>query len=369
VKPAKDARELWARVRDAKDIGEIAREIADYGTHLGLARCALMTGTVFKEEPGETNIPLEDADGKIGAICCGGKLVDDQAERNEVAVQSLRELAPDITLVLRLRLLRQKVELRQVEREHLLRDLQKRNEDMLDELEQAREFQSQMLNRSPTVDGITLQTFYRPHDAVSGDFYDLFWNPSESRLRIFVADTTGHGVRGGLATMLLKAEYETIRRESATPSSVLENLNARIATLYRPGSLTLTAICVDLDPKTGTMTFASAAHPGPIVVSKDEARELPTGGSLIGVVPELAVISGTIKLERGESLYLYTDGITEATSESGELFGENRTLTTLREAHANGLDGTRSLARAAESFCRPAPFADDIAIVGVVLRD
>jgi serine phosphatase RsbU (regulator of sigma subunit) len=361
VNPAKDAKKLWVRIREATEIDAIANEVATYGKEaLGLAHCALRMGFSLSRGGGETIIPIADADGTIGAICCSGCTVESQ--------RILEDLAPDLALALRLRLLKQKVETRQAEKERLLRDLQKRNEDMLDELEQAREFQAQMLNRSPTVEGITIHTFYRPHDAVSGDFYDLYWNPAQSKLRIFLADTTGHGVRGGLATMLLKAEYETIRRESENPSSVLTDLNAGISSLYRSGALTMTAVCVDIDPKTGAVTSASAAHPGPIVVGKDGARELPSGGTLIGVVKELALVSGSAQLERGESLYVYTDGITEASSTTGELFGEARALATLLDAHASGLDGTRSLAKAAETFCRPAAFSDDIAVVGVVLR-
>lgn len=308
------------------------------------------------------SFPLRDAEGTLGLILAGGE------SWHESAPASLADVIPDVLMTLRHRILKRLLSEdraillnQQAEIEALVRELRKRNEEMLDDLQQAREFQAQMLSKPPQVDGIAVQVVYRPQDAVSGDLLDVSFDGS--RIRVFVADTTGHGLRAGLATMLLKAEYESVKR-SASPRSVLLELNGRIAETYRPGALTMTAVCVDLDPESGAVHYATAAHPGPIVMLADEVEELPGGGALIGVVRETEVMEGTATLAPGDAIYIYTDGVSEALSPAGELFGENRVLSAIRDSHADG-NAARMLAKAAETFARENGFSDDVAIVSV----
>jgi sigma-B regulation protein RsbU (phosphoserine phosphatase) len=164
--------------------------------------------------------------------------------------------------------------------------------------------------------------------------------------------------------MLLKAEYEGVKR-SADPATLLRQLNSRIVGTYRSNALTMTAMCFDLDLSTGEVVYASAAHPCAVVVRKGGAQELPTGGTLLGLVPELDVKEGRSRVEPGEGIYAYTDGISEATSPTNELFGEERLIAALVEGHSSAT-AVRVLEKAAVTFTKAGGFSDDATIIGIL---
>lgn len=309
---------------------------------------------------------LRDSSGLVGLVIAGqsagGSAWPDGASH------TLSQLLPDVLASLRHRILarvviedRGMLLAQKAEIEMLVRELRKRNDEMLDDLEQAREFQAQMLSKPPHVPGIAIQLAYRPHDAVSGDLIDVAYDGT--KVRVFLSDTTGHGLRAGLATMLLKAEYESVKR-GESPAAVLRQLNSRIVETYRSGALTMTAICFDLVLATGAIVYASAAHPPPVIVHEGKAHELTTGGTLIGLVTDLDLMEGEASVGPGGGIYVYTDGISEAASPSNELFGEERLLAALLEGHPGG-NAVRLLEKAAVSFTRPGGFSDDATIVGV----
>lgn len=310
---------------------------------------------------------LRDSAGIFGFLVAGQ--ADDGTPWPDTAPQGINQQLPDVIATLRHRILAQVVVedratllAQKAEIEMLALELRRRNDEMLDDLEQAREFQAQMLGRPPRVEGLSVQLAYRPLDAVSGDLVDVFYEGT--RLRVFVSDTTGHGLRAGLATMLLKAEYEGVKR-SGDPATVLRELNSRIVGTYRSSALTMTALCFDLDLSTGEVIYASAAHPCAVVIRKGGAQELPTGGTLLGLVPELDLKEGQSRVAPGEGIYAYTDGITEATSPTNELFGEERLIAALLEGHGQST-AVRILEKAAVTFTEAGGFSDDATIIGIL---
>jgi len=309
---------------------------------------------------------LRDTTGSVGILLAGH--AEGGTPWPDAAPGALLQQLPDVIASLRHRILaRVVVEDRAIllaqkaEIEMLVRELRKRNDEMLDDLEQAREFQAQMLSKPPHVPGVSIQLAYRPHDAVSGDLIDVAYDGT--KVRVFLSDTTGHGLRAGLATMLLKAEYESVKR-GESPAAVLRELNSRIVETYRSGALTMTAICFDLVLSTGAVVYATAAHPPPVIVHDGKAQELVTGGTLIGLVAELDLKEGEASVGPGDGIYVYTDGISEAASPTNELFGEERLIAALLEGHPEGT-AVRLLEKAAVSFTRPGGFSDDATIVGV----
>lgn len=309
---------------------------------------------------------LRDSAGIFGFLVAGHE--EGGAAWPDTAPQELNQLLPDIIATLRHRILAQVVVedratllAQKAEIEMLALELRRRNDEMLDDLEQAREFQAQMMGRPPKVNGLSVQLAFRPLDAVSGDLVDVFYEGT--RLRVFVSDTTGHGLRAGLATMLLKAEWEAVKRLE-NPGTVLRELNSRIVGTYRSSALTMTALCFDLDLATGEVVYASAAHPCAVVVRDGSTEELPTGGTLLGLVPELDLKEGRSRVDAGEGIYAYTDGISEATSPTNELFGEERVIAALASGHRSGTS-VRLLEKAAVTFTQAGGFSDDATIIGI----
>lgn len=201
---------------------------------------------------------------------------------------------------------------------------------LLADLRLASEFQQSVLTRPPPVAGVGIDLLYHPLDLVGGDVYCVLQDGDI--LRAFLADVRGHGVEAALPTMLVMSEYEIIRNDRKSPAEILAALNARFASTYARLELHFTAICVELDLRTGQVDYASAAHPELCVVGPGGDRELETGGTFIGLVPDATFPQWTVQLERGDGLVLYTDGVTEQWNDSGELFGSHGLLSSVREA-------------------------------------
>ncbi len=141
----------------------------------------------------------------------------------------------------------------------LLRDVEARDAIIQRDLEEARQFQRQMLGVPPEVANVAIEVLYQPLGLVGGDLYAI---SIEGRtLRLFVADATGHGVRASLTTMFIKSGYEAVRASAADRASLLAALNDTIAQTYRSSEMLFSAVCVDLDLDSGRLLSSSAAHP------------------------------------------------------------------------------------------------------------
>lgn len=241
------------------------------------------------------------------------------------------------------------------------------DEGLRGDLRRARELQHGMLVPRIEAQQLAFEHEYRPLDDVGGDFFDVA-RLSETTVRLFIADVAGHGIRAALSTMLLKSEYESLKRTSEKPRDLLFHLNEVLVRNYPSRSLVLTGMCLDLDPSTGEFVYASGAHPGPMRIGRD-AAVLESGGSFLGVSKRTELVTQTGRLEPGESLYLVTDGVLEACAPSGEMYGEDRALATLLESHGGPLSRAKALVDGVLGFLENTKANDDIAILGVRFLD
>jgi sigma-B regulation protein RsbU (phosphoserine phosphatase) len=202
------------------------------------------------------------------------------------------------------------------------------------ELSIARDIQRSFLpSRAPDVPGFDLAGTSISHDQVGGDYYD-FIPISETRLGLAIADVSGKGIPAALIMagfrMSLLAE---IRNEFA------------IRAVMRKASLLLhesternkfvTAFYGVLDWKNGVLIFSNAGHNPPILVHRDGSSEqLTEGGVALGVLADARYEERPIALQNGDVLVMFTDGVSEAENEKGEMFGEQR-LEDLVRRHAH----------------------------------
>lgn len=193
---------------------------------------------------------------------------------------------------------------------------------LAEDLEEARDFVRKTLPEPPAVEGLEIDVVYQPLEVVGGDLYQMS-ALGPSRLRVFLADTTGHGVRASLTAILVLSEYDLVKGE-ASPARVLEALNERLSTGFGHLGVRLTAVCVDIDTAAGTVCCASAAHPAPLLVRRGGVVELGVPGSFIGLVPGLCLLESTLALDPDDLLLLYTDGVTDGEDAQGKSFGDER---------------------------------------------
>ncbi|HEX4964430.1 MAG TPA: PP2C family protein-serine/threonine phosphatase [Thermoanaerobaculia bacterium] len=233
------------------------------------------------------------------------------------------------------------------------------------ELATARAIQESILpGAPPRIDGLDLASRYVPASEVAGDFYEFL--PGEGRrLGILVADVSGHGVPAALVATMLKVAVAAQGTHAASPGRVLSEVNAIFHGKLK--NQFITALYVYLDLEAGEMTAASAGHPPPLVWRHDsgQVEELPPGGLVIGRLRRAAYPQVTVPLAAGDRVLLFTDGIPEALSPGGEMFGEERLRQVLVSHASQPAEATAGalLAQVAAWTGRTAAFDDDLTLV------
>lgn len=234
------------------------------------------------------------------------------------------------------------------------------------EMEIAREIQQSFLPQEyPRIPGVTLAARSVPARVVGGDFYD-FIPLGEGRWGILIADVSGKGVPAALFTGLSRSLVRVYATETGSVTKALSAFNAYV-TEDNPASMFVTLFCASLSPG-GDMVCVNAGHNPPLLVRRG-GEILPIGatGVPLGLFAEAKYGEKPLQLGEGDTLVLYTDGVTEAFNGAEELFGMERLAEVLKGCA--GLPPEEWLERILEavgSFAQGAPQSDDITVV--VLR-
>ena len=208
------------------------------------------------------------------------------------------------------------------------------------EIEEIAEIQRNLLPKAtPRIPGIRFAALTKSYDRAGGDLYDIFRLtrddsvPAEqARWGVIIADGKGHGPAATVMIAMMSALTHSYHREIEKPSELLEYLNDNLSS-NRVHEAFLTVFFGILEPATGRLVFSSAGHNMPLVRHADgrvEALE-KTGGVPLGVLNRTNFDDGEVILHPGESLLLYTDGITEAMAPDRTLYGEERLEDVLSE--------------------------------------
>jgi len=205
-----------------------------------------------------------------------------------------------------------------------------------------------------------------PAKNVGGDFYDAFIS-APGRLFVAVGDVSGKGVPAALfmARTITQLRMEAVRRHS--PSAILEAVNRALCEGNDAGMF-VSLFCGILDTDTGAFTFANAGHNPPAFLSIDGNHhflELKKG-LVAGIMDKVRYPMDTLQLNAGESLLLYTDGVTEAMDPLGNCYSEERFLSLI---NGNVWDNPRLLIdtvrKSIEKFAMGADQADDITMLAL----
>jgi sigma-B regulation protein RsbU (phosphoserine phosphatase) len=167
---------------------------------------------------------------------------------------------------------------------------------------------------------------------VGGDFYDVF-EIDDRRLGIIMGDVSGKGLSAATLTSLVKDTIRAYAFDGASPALTMEKTNEVIVRSSEPSSF-VTAFFGVLDRATGELVYSSAGHPPAILAQHGEhSRFLPSQSPVLGAFQGLLYREDRETLAPGDTLFLYTDGVTEA-REGAAFFGEERLLGNLQ-----GLNG------------------------------
>lgn len=167
--------------------------------------------------------------------------------------------------------------------------------------------------RLPKVDGIRIDSIYSPaaaKEGVGGDWYDVF-ALDDRTLCISIGDVAGHGVRAAALMAGARLAIRAAARIDATPANILKNAN-HVVSADEPDTV-VTAFVATLDLNDGTLRYASAGHPPPLLLSPTgDVSFLEARGFMLGADPRATYEEHDTPIKEGWALVLYTDGIIEA---------------------------------------------------------
>jgi len=208
------------------------------------------------------------------------------------------------------------------------------------ELEVARQLQASMLPlQRPLFPGrpdIEACGFMEPASKVGGDLFDAFFVDNRT-LFVCIGDVSGHGIAAALFMVRVIGLLRTLAMETLQPEKILETLNDRLC-IGNDANLFVTLFCGFLDVESGDFVYSNGGHCAPMVCAGREAAMLPLPkGALVGAMSGRHYASLRRTLAAGETVFCYTDGVTEAEDGNSVQFSEERCLEILRRGAGGAL--------------------------------
>lgn len=233
------------------------------------------------------------------------------------------------------------------------------------ELELSQVVQRGLLPRDlPSIHGLNIAAFSRPAQIIGGDYFD-FVNFKDGAHGIVMADVSGHGVSAGMFMSSLQTAFHTLVPDADSPISVLERIN-RLYIHNINFTTFVTTFLGKYDPQTRIMSYSNAGHNSAYLyrMSTNEEFWLRPTGPAIGLVEKFTVYKEDIKLEPGDILLLYTDGITEAANQQGILWGEDRLADIIRgSVDLTAEQIIQNILKSLKVHTDGSPFVDDVTLV------
>ncbi len=233
------------------------------------------------------------------------------------------------------------------------------------DLELAHEVQHGLLPHTrPQIPGYQFYDYYRPAQKVGGDYYD-YVVLKDGRIAVIVADVVGHGIAAALMMAKLAAEVRFAIATEPNPAEAVANVNRAIGGLDLDRFVTLVVAMLDLT--TDSVSIINAGHMQPIIRRADGTCSEPGSNfsSLpIGIDPDISFTPFATHLNSGDSVVLYTDGVSECADENEKMFGVSRVreLVEAVSSSAPAEIGGRII-REVKAYVGNAPQLDDICLV------
>jgi phosphoserine phosphatase RsbU/P len=235
------------------------------------------------------------------------------------------------------------------------------------ELSIAREIQQALLPRGfGDFPHLAISGFNTPCHAVGGDYFDVF-RLEDNRTAFVIADVAGKGIGAALLTTMLQGALTGITL-GADPVRVLQHINDFLCGHAEVGRYaTMFLGILDRD---GNLDYLNAGHPSPLLLRRDGVSETFTKGSFpVGLIPTASYEVVRVPLEPGDTLVLFSDGVTEAADPEEQLYGVPRLTEVLTGQHDAPLDQLQKrVADSVEKFSRGASQADDITLLFIRYR-
>lgn len=239
--------------------------------------------------------------------------------------------------------------------------------EISDDLKKAAQIQQSLQPTAmPPVEGFAVAGLQLPCKEIGGDYYDVL-DLGGGMVGLVIADVCGKGVAAALLMSNLQSSVRQLAPTAVSARQLVIDLNKTAMRVFTEGRF-VTLMYGILDPARREFSYCCAGHMPPILCRADgEVTDLPQGGIPIGILPEFPWQEHTAGLAAGDTLFMYTDGLSEAgRKKTGELFGEDRIKAFLK-ANCRMAPGevNREIVRAAQDFSGSAHLADDITLLSL----
>ena len=243
------------------------------------------------------------------------------------------------------------------------------NATMQRELGVARNIQMSMLPLTwpafPDRTDIDIFGSVTPAKAVGGDLYDF--DIRDGKLFFCIGDVSGKGIPASLVMTVISSMFRTLTANENSPAKIVSSINS--STSVRNDSMMFVTLFVGvLNIATGELHYSNAGHNAPIVISNGKPHMLKVDSNVpVGVVSDWKFTQQKTKLDKGSVLFLYTDGLTEATRAGGELFKEERVLDKLSdmEKDISTKDIVQHMSEAVSEFVGDSEQSDDLTMLAL----
>ena len=219
---------------------------------------------------------------------------------------------------------------------------------------------------------VNLTAHMKPAKEVGGDFYDVFMI-DQDHLCFLIADVSGKGVPAALFMTMAKTHIKNFATVGLPLAEVAARANNQLCYKNESGMFVTAFICV-LDVRSGEVQFVNAGHNCPFVQKQDGAFEMfrAKANLVFGLMEDVPYREQTLTLNPGDSIYLYTDGVTEALNPEQELFGDDRLYEILNRHRAQAGEPetfVQAIYREVQAFADGEPQADDITMLYVTRKE
>jgi len=236
-----------------------------------------------------------------------------------------------------------------------------------EEMAMARNIQNRLLPKTmPEFPNIMIHGINVPSKHVGGDYFDII-KIDDNRIGLTIADVSGKGMPASLLMSNLQASLHSLAREEYPLDKLVGRINNVIYNNTDPEKY-ITYFYSLLDLHTLELTFVNAGHNPPYLLHSDnKVEELSEGGIILGMMPDMPYETGTVVLQKGDTLMMYTDGVTEAMTVDEEEYEEKRLLKFMkRVCPANPPEKiNKRLIKELNKFVGEAPQGDDITILTI----
>ena len=216
----------------------------------------------------------------------------------------------------------------------------------------------------PEIAGYRFAGANRPCKTVSGDYYDVVVRP-DGRIYFVIADVSGKGITAALVMSSVATAFAIFTRHDPTPADLLRDINETLAPKTSPSKF-VTMVAGVLDPATGVVSFANAGHVAPLVVSKDGVEAMHSTDIVVGILPNAQYRNQSLTLAAGDSLVLFTDGVTEAENIAEEQLGLDPVCEMLRTMHGREADAILdTIDTHVHEFIGEVPAGDDVTMLAM----